>query len=138
MRLTRQIIASCMLTLPACVPTQQTSMTGPSGEAMLVARCSQSPSACYQAASNSCTGSYQVLDSYSKAGGIMADVIPGPVTWYYLTYQCGPSDGRTPTFPFRGPQYVPPPVYQPSVPVYRPPQTTTCNRFGNTLRCTTY
>jgi hypothetical protein len=26
----------------------------------------------------------------------------GPVTWYSVTYQCGPSDGKMPTFTFRG------------------------------------
>lgn len=30
----------------------------------------------------------------------MADVIAGPVTWYSLSYQCGPSDGKMPSFAF--------------------------------------
>jgi hypothetical protein len=28
--------------------------------------------------------------------------MPGPVTWYSMTYQCGPSDGKMPAFAFRG------------------------------------
>ena len=39
-------------------------------------------------------GSYQILDSESHAGGLLIDAIPGPVTWYTMTYTCGPSDGR--------------------------------------------
>ncbi|MBM2292578.1 hypothetical protein JQX09_11680 [Sulfitobacter pseudonitzschiae] len=121
------------LSLSACVEPQQTSIVGPSGQNMLVAKCSQSPNACYQKASDTCSGSYQVLDSYSKAGGLLADVLPGPVTWYYMTYQCGQTDGQTPTFPFRGQQYTPPPVIQAPAPT-----TTTCNRYGNSVTCNSY
>ena len=88
-----------------CVAPTQDTMIGPSGQQMSVAKCSQSPSGCYQQASQTCKGSYQVTDSYRKMGGLVADVLPGPVPWYYMTYQCGPSDGKTPTFPFRGQDY---------------------------------
>ena len=127
------------LSLSACVKPEQTSAIGPSGNKMLVSKCSQSPNGCYQKATETCSGPYQVLDSYSKAGGLIADIIPGPVTWYYMTYQCGPSDGKTPTFPFRGQQYTPPPpapIIQ--TPAYRRPSTTTCNRLGNIVRCNSY
>jgi hypothetical protein len=126
------LIVPCVLGLSACVGDQQTSTIGPSGQTMLFAKCSQSPDACYQKASETCSGPYQVLDSYSKAGGLVADVLPGPVTWYYMTYQCGRTDGHIPTFPFRGQQYVPPPVIQ------APTTTTTCNRFGNSVTCNSY
>lgn len=98
----RFITLAAMLTVAGCVAPTQETMIGPSGQQMSVAKCSQSPSGCYQQASNTCQGSYQVTDSYRKMGGLVADVLPGPVPWYYMTYQCGPSDGRTPTFPFRG------------------------------------
>jgi hypothetical protein len=88
-----------------CVVPTETAVTGPSGNSMSTARCSQSPQGCLKVAAESCQGPYQVLDSYSKAGGLVADALPGPVTWYYLTFQCGPSDGRLPSFPFRGPRY---------------------------------
>ena len=85
-------------------------------------------------ANQTCKGSYQVLDSSSNAGGIVADILPGPVTWYRMSYQCGRSDGRMPTFPFRGQSYSPPAVVvtQPTM------RTTNCNRFGNNVTCTTY
>lgn len=128
------------MSLLACIEPEQASMIGPSGETMLVAKCSQSPNACYQKAADTCSGPYQVLDSYSKAGGLLADIIPGPVTWYYMTYQCGQTDGRTPSFPFRGQQYVQPPVIQ--APAYRTPirtnTSTTCSRIGNSVTCNSY
>lgn len=126
------------LSLSACVKPEQTSTVGPSGSKMLVSKCSQSPNGCYQKASETCSGPYQVLDSYSKAGGLVADILPGPVTWYYMTYQCGASDGKTPTFPFRGQQYTPAPIVQTPAPTYRGPSTTTCNRLGNTVTCNSY
>jgi hypothetical protein len=56
-----------------------------------------------QKASQSCGGGpYQVLDSDSHSGGLVADLMPGPVTWYAMTYRCGQSDGKMPTFAFRG------------------------------------
>jgi hypothetical protein len=124
--------------LSACVEPQQTSIVGPSGKNMLVAKCSQSPNACYQKASDTCSGSYQVLDSYSKAGGLVADVLPGPVTWYYMTYQCGQTDGKTPTFPFRGQQYTPVIIQAPAATAPARTRTTTCNRFGNSVTCNSY
>lgn len=124
--------------LSACVQPQQTTAIGPSGQAMQTAKCSQSPSGCYQKASETCSGPYQVLDSYSKSGGLVADIIPGPVTWYYMTYQCGRGDGAAPTFPFRGQQYTPIPVVQASPQTYRSPTTTTCNRLGNSVTCNSY
>jgi hypothetical protein len=34
----------------------------------------------------------------------------GPVTWYAMSYACGPSDGRLPAFRFRGARYKPPSI----------------------------
>ena len=136
-------LLSLLLPLSACVqPTEtvttgptgkKTVTTGPTGKKMITAKCSQSPSGCYASASNTCSGSYQVLDSYSKAGGLVADVIPGPVTWYYMTYQCGPSNGRLPTFGFKGQQYTPPAVVTLSKPT-----TTTCSLLWQTVTCNSY
>jgi hypothetical protein len=58
-------------------------------------------------ASKTYQGSYQVLDSESHAGGLLADILPGPVTWYGMTYSCGPSDGRLPSFAFKGQHDLP-------------------------------
>jgi hypothetical protein len=74
----------------------------PSGATFNTAKCSHTSDACFQKAAATCGGPYQVIDSESHAGGTLADVLPGPVTWYGMTYQCGPSDGKMPTFAFRG------------------------------------
>jgi len=118
--------------LAGCVSSTSDSIPGPSGIAMTEAKCSGSPRGCMKQAADMCKGPYQVIDSSSNAGGIVADVLPGPVTWYRMSFQCGKSDGRMPTFPFRGQQYSPPPV------VLSKPTTTTCNRIGNSVTCNSY
>ena len=96
-------------TLAGCVETTNQSLIGPSGAAVEVAKCSQSSTACMQKATQTCGGPYLVLDSESHAGDMLTDARgPGPFTWYSMTYQCGRSDGKMPTFAFRGPQYVEP------------------------------
>jgi hypothetical protein len=106
----RMLIAALLggVSLSGCAAPSSTSFVGPSGAQIHQAKCSQSPHGCYQEATKICNGSYQVLDSESHAGGLAADVLPGPVTWYGMTFSCGASDGRLPSFVFRGQQYTPP------------------------------
>lgn len=118
--------------LTACATTNATSYVGPSGSKTHTAKCSQSPDACFQKASETCKGGYKVVDSYSKAGGLLADVIAGPVTWYYMTYICGSSGSGHLTFPFRGQTYTPTPI------IYTKPTYTNCQRFGNSVSCQSY
>lgn len=84
-----------------------------------------------------------MVSSHSNAGGTLADIIPGPVTWYNMTYTCGPSDGQMPEFAFKGARYTPAPVIMPAPQqpqqIQRPRSTTTtCNRNGDNVNCTTY
>ena len=73
-------------------------IVGPSGKPLQPihrAKCSQSPAGCYEQATRDCRGgSYQILHSESHPGGLLADILPGPVTWYTMSYVCGPSDGK--------------------------------------------
>lgn len=94
--------------LAGCMETTNQSLTGPSGTAVEIAKCNGSSTACLQKAAQTCSGPYLVLDSESHAGGMLGDTNPGPFTWYSMTYQCGRSDGKLPTFAFRGPQYIEP------------------------------
>lgn len=95
--------------MDGCSTTKQESFSAPDGSVVKEIKCSQSPTDCYKEASKSCpNGQYRVLSSESHAGGLVADIFPGPVTWYGMTIKCGPSDGRMPTFPFDGPEYTPP------------------------------
>jgi hypothetical protein len=84
--------------------TASPSFNGPSGAAVNTAKCSSSSDGCLQKASQTCGGHpYQVLDSESHLGGLLTDAFGSVATWYTMTYQCGPSDGKLPTFAFRGP-----------------------------------
>lgn len=123
--------------LAGCAEPTTSTVAGPSGAEVSTSKCNRSPEGCFTEAAKTCGGPYQVIDSYSKAGGTAADILPGPVTWYYMTYQCGQSDGRMPSFPFRGQQYTPPPVV---VPAYSAPRmmTTNCSRLGTSVNCTTF
>lgn len=68
-------------------------------------KCKESSRDCIHKAESKCNGDFRTLHSESHAGGLLKDDIPGPVTWYYLEYECGYSDGRMPKFPFRGAHY---------------------------------
>lgn len=97
------------VSLAACMETagNSNSFNGPSGTPVSTAKCPYSSTGCLREASNTCKGGpYQVLDSDSHSEGLVADVMAGPVTWYSLTYRCGQSDGKMPTFAFRGQQFV--------------------------------
>jgi hypothetical protein len=102
------IMLRCLLlcvaafSLSGCDLTSGNSYASPSGATFNTAKCSHTSDACFQKAAATCGGPYQVIDSESHPGGTLADVLPGPVTWYAMTYQCGPSDGKMPTFAFRG------------------------------------
>ena len=105
-----------------------TSFVGPTGQATHTAKCSSTSQGCFQEASKICSGPYQVVDSESHAGGMAADLLPGPVTWYGMTYICGKSDGKMPQFPFRGQAYVPDTT----------PHVLNCNGNRNNLNCTQF
>lgn len=119
--------ASTAIALAGCVAPQTDTFVSPSGAQAHATKCSQSTQACFKTATDTCKGAYQVLDNYSKSGGLIADALPGPVTWYYMTYQCGQSDGKFPQFTMRGPA--------PSMPQV---STTSCQRSGNIVNCQSF
>jgi len=84
------------------------SAQGPDGRQIHQTSCQGSSSDCYQEARATCKGNYQILDSHSKSGGFFADAMPGPITWYYVSYACGASDGRIAKFPHQGGNYYGP------------------------------
>lgn len=116
--------------LAACATTSVQEFKAPDGTSVKTVKCTSDPAKCFAVASQSCPndGTYRVISSESHAGGIAADIIPGPVTWYAITYACGLSDGRIPDFKWVGPQYTSPPH----------PTTTNCTTIGNTVNCNTY
>lgn len=131
MRVGTILYITLALTLAGCSGEEVKTVSGPSGAEMATVRCTRTADQCLAKASAACNGgSYQVIESYSNAGGLVADLMPGPVTWFTMRFQCGASDGRLPTFPFRGADYV-----QPVAPT---PTTTTCSSYGNTATCRSY
>jgi len=126
--------------LVACASPSVTEFKAPDGTSVKTAKCTSEPSKCFIAASQSCggDGTYRVVSSESHAGGIAADLIPGPVTWYAMTYVCGPSDGKMPNFKWVGQVYTSPPP-SPTPQIGRPaPTTTNCTKIGDSLSCRTY
>lgn len=133
------------VSLSACMETtgNSSSFNGPSGTPVNTAKCAYSSTGCLKDASETCRGGpYQVLDSDSHSGGLVADVMAGPVTWYALTYRCGPSDGKLPAFAFRGQQFVDSPVVVNTspppggAPAITPPITCQSRRVGGAIQTT--
>ena len=114
------------LLLSACAGPSSKVVLGPGGQEVAQIDCNRDPSFCFEEAGEVCQGdTYQVVNSWSNAGGTLADIIPGPVTWYHMNIVCGPSDGAMPEFPFRGQSY-------------EAPSVTNCQVYGNNATCTTY
>ena len=123
--------------LSACAASTVKEFQAPDGTAIKTVKCTSDPAKCFALASQSCPkdGAYRVLANESRAGGLVADVIPGPVTWYAMTFACGPSDGKMPDFKFVGQQYTPPPS---PIVIKQQPTTTNCTKIGNSVNCHTY
>jgi hypothetical protein len=96
------------LSLSGDANAETDSVQGPDGREIHQTSCQSSASDCYKEARATCRGNYQILDSYSKSGGIFADAIPGPIQWYHMTYACGASNGQIARFPHQGGQYYAP------------------------------
>jgi hypothetical protein len=96
------LLCVAALSLSGCDLTSGNSFPSPSGATFNTAKCSHTSDSCLQKAAATCGGPYQVISSESHSGGAFADLTPGPVTWYGMTYQCGPSDGKMPVFAFGG------------------------------------
>lgn len=141
------IIFFTVMMLVGCASPSVTELKAPDGTSLKNVKCHSDTQKCFVLATESCkesNGSYRVVASHSNAGGAMADLIPGPFTWYNLTFACGASDGRMPNFAFRGERYTPPAtVVVPSAPVMNQQQilprttTTNCTNYGTGVRCTT-
>lgn len=94
-------------TFPAITMAIATIVTATSVSAaeIRMAKAAHNPAKVYQKAQKTCGGSFSIIDSWSNAGGLFADVLPGPSTWYGIAYACGGKGGIEPTFPFRGQKF---------------------------------
>src|SRR5262249_53545770 len=55
------------------------------------AKCKSDIQDCVAKARDQCNGETTVVHQESHAGGLLADALPGPVTWYTVTFRCGAS-----------------------------------------------
>lgn len=126
--------------LVGCASPAVKEFQGPDGSKIKTVKCTSDTQKCFEVASQSCPdgGTYRVLSSESHAGGLLADWIPGPVTWYGMTYSCGASDGKLPEFKHQGQRYTPPQYTPPAVAPKSRATTTTCTPMGNAMTCNTY
>lgn len=131
--------------LSGCATTGVSEFRGPDGSSIKTVKCASDPARCFAVASQSCPsmGTYRVISSESHAGGVLADILPGPVTWYGMTYACGATDGAMSDFKFSGQQYTPPPLPAPAlrpIIIQQQPTTTTtnCTKAGETVTCRSY
>jgi hypothetical protein len=116
------LLCVAAVSLSGCDLTSGNSFASPSGAVVNTAKCPRSSDACLQQAAATCGGPYQVIDSYSRPGGFVSEGTAGPWTWYGMTYQCGPSDGKMPTFPFKiggGPPPPPPTTVNANVNIHQ-------------------
>ena len=118
------------LFLVSCAGPSSSEFMMPDGSVAAKIDCVSNKSECFQQASEVCNGgTYQVINSWSNAGGSLKDWMPGPFTWYHMEIECGRTDGKMPRFPFKGQEYVPP----------KGPTVTKCEDTGSTsVTCKTY
>lgn len=136
-----QLTLLALVSLTGCGTLAVSEYQAPDGSRIKTAKCTSEPQRCFTSASQSCPdgGSYRVISSESHAGGLLADIFPGPVTWYGMTYSCGSPDGKMPDFKFQGQQYRPPQPAPTTTIVNTPrPSTTTCNSYGSSVTCNSY
>lgn len=122
--------------LVGCAGTSVKDMNMPDGTRAKNVKCNIDSQKCFEAATESCKatqGKYRVITSHSNAGGTAADILPGPVTWFNMSYICGDSDGLMPKFEFRGERFKPEAFESMS----RPTTRTTCNTFNGVTNCVT-
>ena len=104
----RKIMSVIMVLAAFPAYADVSSFPGPNGVTIHKVTCQSNEGECYQQAAAVCGKSYQIVNSESHDGGLLADWVPGPVTWYSMNVRCGASDGRTANFEHRGATYEEP------------------------------
>ena len=126
----------------------------PDGRLIKNIKCKSDPNLCLEGASASCIESdmkYQVIKSHSTSGNRFSDMDSGVLTWYNMTYECGPSDGKLPEFAFQEKKPSSTGRLDPNLfkvtpfdykdyaqPEKNYPTRTDCRKDGDTLKCNSY
>ena len=95
--------------LVSCGPAGPEKITAPNGGTGFALTCQRSRENCLTQAGEQCgREGYYVVSESSHAGGILADALPGPVTWYNIQVACGEPEAG-----YRPPRQAQPVVYNP-------------------------
>ena len=97
----KNLLLLSLALLAGCSSTEVVK-TNAYGDDAYKVKCKNTPEACLEEAYTKCNGgTFTTLYSDSHAGGILADLMPGPTTWFALTFKCG-GEGTMPNFPWTG------------------------------------
>ena len=94
--------------LASCGMSKNKATVSSSGVTTHEVKCTGSNNDCMNTANANCPSGFNAVYSDSHAGGILADILPGPITWYELHYICSSSPGTPPAFAWQGPQDMTP------------------------------
>ena len=74
--------------LSGCASTGDSAFVGPEGESIYFTKCNVSQEGCLKEIAEHCPSGYNTINTETHMGGILADLIPGPVRWWSITYSC--------------------------------------------------
>ncbi len=135
------IIIIVSMILSSCAGKDEVVKTSAYGTDAYKVKCTNTPESCLEDAYKQCNGrTFTTIYSDSHAGGILADYIPGPTTWYALTFKCG-GPGTKPNFAWRGTttqEAISSMKAMQTIQKSFQPQTTqtNCYKLGNSINCT--
>jgi hypothetical protein len=80
-------VVACTAT--ACAGASSHAIVGPDGRTSYRIKCHPDIDDCWEEAGDRCgSAGYEVNDKNMHMGGTVADLIPGPVTWYVVLVTC--------------------------------------------------
>jgi hypothetical protein len=83
------ILVGLVFIIPGCVSSSSRAIVGPDGSIAYRLTCHPDIAECWEEAGNRCGPSgYHVVDKSVHMGGIIVDLLPGPVPWYNVMVSC--------------------------------------------------
>jgi hypothetical protein len=98
--------------LASCGMSRNKATVSSSGVTTHEVKCTDSANDCMNTANAKCPNGFNTVYSDSHAGGVLADILPGPITWYELHFICSNSPGTPPVFAWQGPQDMTPVIME--------------------------
>ena len=88
MKKTSLTLSILLLLVVGCASTGDSAFVGPEGESIYFTKCNVSQEGCLKEIAEHCPSGYNTINTETHMGGILADLIPGPVRWWSITYSC--------------------------------------------------